>query len=151
MTGIGVIAILIALLFGTSFIRVGAQNLVTADNMEMEVKKGNEDFTETDGILSTNEMVDRGKCVITFTANEKEYNVNLEVYAPNYQPGDSVKVYYETANPSNASAPELFIDFYTRTGKSVLKVGIIICAGFTALGMLFILLGKSLRKKASLG
>ena len=95
LSAVGIVLLLIALLFGFSFIKIGVQNLVAIDNVEIDIENGEDSRIKTEGkLVSMNTQVS----VVSYEVDGNEYSTELQVYTDEFKPGDSLDIYYSKEN-----------------------------------------------------
>ncbi len=140
-----IILVLIALLFGFSFIKIGAGNLIAVDNVKIDIETFKDNAEIVEGtIISTDTSM---KTVIEFDVEGEMQSQNLEVYSDEFKAGDKITVYYSKDDPSVIRVPELFISYYDKSGKTTLKIGIIVVAVCGGLALLLFIAIKIMRRK----
>ncbi len=140
-----IILVLIALLFGFSFIKIGAGNLIAVDNVKIDIETFKDNAEIVEGtIISTDTSM---KTVIEFDVEGETQSQNLEVYSDEFKAGDKITVYYSKDDPSVIRVPELFISYYDKSGKTTLKIGIIVVAVCGGLALLLFIAIKIMRRK----
>ena len=147
LSAVGIVLLLIALLFGFSFIKIGVQNLVAIDNVEIDIENGEDSRIKTEGkLVSMNTQVS----VVSYEVDGNEYSTELQVYTDEFKPGDSIDIYYSKENPADVKSirvPQLFISYYSKVGGMMLKIGLIIVGVCVVIGLPCIFISRSLRKK----
>ena len=143
----GLILLLIALLFGVSFIRVGVQNLIAKDNVHIDIENSKDSLVTTEGhIVSESVQITR----VSYTVDGTEYYADLQVYTDAFAVGDALTVYYSPDDPGNTTrirVPELFTAYYDKMGSFMLKAGIILTGFCGVFGLAFMIIAKKLRKR----
>ena len=148
LSAVSITSLLIALLVGSGFIRIGTQNLIAIDNVDIDLGNFKEAATETEGeIVVMNATLTQ----IKYYVDGEEMTTDMQVYTDDYPVGSKVKLYYSNEDPTNTRAPELFISYYNKVGHMTLRIGIIICAVCGVIGGGALVLSKILRKKVSSG
>ncbi len=147
LSAVGIVLLLIALLFGFSFIKIGVQNLVAIDNVEIDIENGADLRVKTEGkLVSMNTQVS----VVSYEVDGEEYSTELQVYTDEFKPGDSIDIYYSKENPADVKSirvPQLFISYYSKVGGMMLKIGLVIVGICLLIGLPCIFVSRSLRKK----
>ena len=104
LSAVGIVLLLIALLFGFSFIKIGVQNLVAIDNVEIDIENGEDSRIKTEGkLVSMNTQVS----VVSYEVDGNEYSTELQVYTDEFKPGDSIDIYYSKENPADVKSISL--------------------------------------------
>ena len=140
---ISLILLLIALLFGVSCIRVGIQNYVAIDNVDIERSNFAAEIEETKGNIAS---IALDKITVEYTVEDVAYKTDQQVYTDAYSVGDEVKVYYSTEDPTVCRVPELFAAYYSKVGNMMLKNGIIIVGVCCTLGIILLSIAYLLKK-----
>jgi len=138
--------LLIALLIGTSFIRVGTQNLTAINNIDIDLETFTKEAIETECEIVT---ITPSVTSVRYYVDGEEYTNDMEVYSDEYSVGSKLKLYYSIENPKNIRVPDIFRSYYKKMGKTMLKIGIVIVVVCGGLGAAFLVISKSLRKKIS--
>ena len=147
-SGASLVCILIALFGGLALIRVGAQDLMSVDTVDMDFEQFSQNAVEVTGTIKSMDVVNR--TVVTFSTDEKECEVTADIYNDQYKVGDEIKVYYNPDNPDEMRIPDVFRSYYKKSGSVMLKYGFIVFGASAALAVLFLVLAKKLRKKGLL-
>ena len=136
--------LLIALLIGFSFIRIGIQNLVAIDNVDIGTETFSQTATKTEAeLVVSNTQISQ----VRYYVDGEEMNVDVQVYTDAYQVGNKLDLYYNNDDPSIVRVPDLFKTYYDKMGKMMLKIGIGIVGVCAVLGLICWLISRSLRKK----
>ncbi|MCR5848731.1 MAG: hypothetical protein K6G75_11530 [Lachnospiraceae bacterium] len=147
LSAVSIGLLLIALLFGFSFIKVGVQNLVAIDNVNIDLESSADSRKKIEGkLVSANTQISQ----VSYFVDDKEYTADLQVYTDEYKVGDTLDVYIsidEPTNVNNIRVPQLFISYYGKVGKMMLKIGIIIVGVCCTVGIILLIIARSMRKK----
>ena len=118
-----IVMLLIALLFGSSFIRIGAQNLVAVDNVKIDLETFGKNAVKTEGtVLSTDYQTTH----ISYDVEGEKITMDLQVYSEEYVPGSKLDVYYSNDDSTAIRVPDIFISYYKKTGWTMMRIGFII-------------------------
>ena len=90
-SGASLVCILIALFGGLALIRVGAQDLMSIDTVDMDFEQFSENAVEVTGTIKSMDVVNR--TVVTFSTDEKDCEVTADIYNDQYKVGDNIKLY----------------------------------------------------------
>jgi hypothetical protein len=147
LSAVSIGLLLIALLFGFSFVKIGIQNLVAIDNVDIDIENSKDTKIKTEGkLVSVNTQISQ----VSYTVDGNEYVADLQVYTEEFKPGDTLDVYYSIEDPSDLNAirvPQLFIAYYEKMGGMMLKIGIIIVGFCCTVGIILLIIARSLKKK----
>ncbi|MBP5529742.1 MAG: hypothetical protein J6X80_06805 [Lachnospiraceae bacterium] len=147
ISAVSIVLLLIALLFGFSILKVGVQNLIAEDNVNIDIEASQNERVKVEGtIVSMNTQVTQ----VSYEVEGKELTADLGVYTDAYKVGDKVDVYYyipEPRNVNNIRVPELFIAYYHKVGSMMLKLGLILVLGCGGVGLVLFIIALKMRKK----
>ena len=144
---VSIVLLLIALLFGFSILKIGVQNLVAEDNVNIDIESSANTRQAVKGTITS---ITATTTEVSYVAEGNELTSELQVYADEFKVGDSVDVYYainEPRNVNNIRVPELFIAYYHKMGTQMVKIGLLIVGVCGGIGLVLFFVALRLRKK----
>ncbi|MBR6382518.1 MAG: hypothetical protein IKS56_00855 [Lachnospiraceae bacterium] len=144
---VSIVLLLIALLFGFSILKIGVQNLVAEDNVNIDIESSANTREKVEGTITS---ITATSTEVSYVAEGNELTAELQVYADEFKVGDSVDVYYainEPRNVNNIRVPELFIAYYHKMGTQMVKIGALIVGICGGIGLVLFFIALKLRKK----
>ena len=144
---VSIVLLLIALLFGFSILKIGVQNLVAEDNVNIDIESSANTRQAVKGTITS---ITATTTEVSYVAEGNELTAELQVYADEFKVGDSVDVYYainEPRNVNNIRVPELFIAYYHKMGTQMVKIGLLIVGICGGIGLVLFFVALRLRKK----
>ena len=146
---VSIVLLLIALLFGFSILKIGVQNLVAEDNVNIDIESSANTRQITEGTITS---ITATTTEVSYVAEGNELTAELQVYADEFKVGDKLDVYYainEPRNVNNIRVPELFIAYYHKMGTQMVKIGLLIVGICGGIGLVLFIIALKLRKKVS--
>ena len=147
ISAVSIVLLLIALLFGFSILKVGVQNLIAVDNVNIDIEASQNERQVVEGTIVS---MDATHTEVSYVVDDTELTADLQVYTDAFKVGDKVDVYYyipESKNVNNIRVPELFIAYYQKMGSMMLKAGLIIIGVCGGVGLALFIVALKLRKK----
>ncbi|MBO4784671.1 MAG: hypothetical protein IKX08_00935 [Lachnospiraceae bacterium] len=144
---VSIVLLLIALLFGFSILKIGVQNLVAEDNVNIDIESSANTRQAVKGTITS---ITATTTEVSYVAEGNELTSELQVYADEFKVGDSVDVYYainEPRNVNNIRVPELFIAYYHKMGTQMVKIGLLIIGVCGGIGLVLFIIALKMRKK----
>ena len=144
---VSIALLLIALLFGFSILKIGVQNLVAEDNVNIDIESSANTREKVEGTITS---ITATSTEVSYVAEGNELTSELQVYADEFNVGDKVDVYYainEPRNVNNIRVPELFIAYYHKMGTQMVKIGLLIVGICGGIGLVLFIIALKLRKK----
>ena len=144
---VSIVLLLIALLFGFSILKIGVQNLVAEDNVNIDIESSANTREKVEGTITS---ITATSTEVSYVAEGNELTSELQVYADEFKVGDKVDVYYainEPRNVNNIRVPELFIAYYHKMGTQMVKIGLLIVGVCGGIGLVLFIIALKLRKK----
>ena len=144
---VSIVLLLIALLFGFSILKIGVQNLVAEDNVNIDIESSANTREKVEGTITS---ITATSTEVSYVAEGNELTSELQVYADEFNVGDKVDVYYainEPRNVNNIRVPELFIAYYHKMGTQMVKIGLLIVGICGGIGLVLFIIALKLRKK----
>ena len=144
---VSIVLLLIALLFGFSILKIGVQNLVAEDNVNIDIESSANTREKVEGTITS---ITATSTEVSYVAEGNELTSELQVYADEFNVGDKVDVYYainEPRNVNNIRVPELFIAYYHKMGTQMVKIGLLIVGVCGGIGLVLFIIALKLRKK----
>ncbi|MBP5494361.1 MAG: hypothetical protein J6X97_04630 [Lachnospiraceae bacterium] len=144
---VSIVLLLIALLFGFSILKIGVQNLVAEDNVNIDIESSANTREKVEGTITS---ITATTTEVSYVAEGNELTAELQVYADDFNVGDKVDVYYainEPRNVNNIRVPELFIAYYHKMGTQMVKIGLLIVGVCGGIGLVLFFVAMKLRKK----
>ncbi|MBR4411989.1 MAG: hypothetical protein IKS60_00090 [Lachnospiraceae bacterium] len=144
---VSIVLLLIALLFGFSILKIGVQNLVAEDNVNIDIESSANTRQAVKGTIIS---ITATTTEVSYVAEGNELTSELQVYADEFKVGDSVDVYYainEPRNVNNIRVPELFIAYYHKMGTQMVKIGLLIIGVCGGIGLVLFIIALKMRKK----
>ena len=144
---VSIVLLLIALLFGFSILKIGVQNLVAEDNVNIDIESSANTREKVEGTITS---ITATSTEVSYVAEGNELTSELQVYADEFKVGDKVDVYYainEPRNVNNIRVPELFIAYYHKMGTQMVKIGALIVGICGGIGLVLFIIALKLRKK----
>ena len=147
---IGIIALVFCILFASIFCGVGAFMKVkenqTQEEFEEFQRKG---AVQTEGVIvAASDSGDGNGTTVQYDAEGETYEVSYSLSNSSYRTGQKVTIYYSVDDPSESIFPDLMIDTYSLLYKIFLIVGIALGGLFFLGGIIMLIIGIHLRKKA---
>ena len=144
---VSIVLLLIALLFGFSILKIGVQNLVAEDTVNIDIESSANTREKVEGTITS---ITATSTEVSYVAEGNELTSELQVYADEFNVGDKVDVYYainEPRNVNNIRVPELFIAYYHKMGTQMVKIGLLIVGVCGGIGLVLFIIALKLRKK----
>ena len=144
---VSIVLLLIALLFGFSILKIGVQNLVAEDNVNIDIESSANTRQAVKGTITS---ITATTTEVSYVAEGNELTSELQVYADEFKVGDKLDVYYainEPRNVNNIRVPELFIAYYHKMGTQMVKIGLLIVGVCGGIGLVLFFVALRLRKK----
>ncbi len=144
---VSIVLLLIALLFGFSILKIGVQNLIAEDNVNIDIESSANTREIAEGTITS---ITATTTEVSYVAERNELTAELQVYTDAFKVGDKVDVYYainEPRNVNNIRVPELFIAYYHKMGSLMLKIGLLIVGICGGIGLVLFFIALKLRKK----
>ena len=143
----GIVLLLIALLFGFSILKIGVQNLVAEDNVNIDIEASANTRQITEGTITS---ITATTTSVTYVVEGTELTADMQVYSDEFKVGDKVDVYYainEPKNVNNIRVPAVFISYYHKMGSAMLKAGLLIVGICGGVGLVLFIIALKMRKK----
>lgn len=144
---VSIVLLLIALLFGFSILKIGVQNLIAEDNVNIDIESSANTREIAEGTITS---ITATTTEVSYVAEGNELTAELQVYTDAFKVGDKVDVYYainEPRNVNNIRVPEIFIAYYHKMGSQMLKAGLLIVGICGGIGLVLFFIALKLRKK----
>lgn len=147
---IGIVALVFSLIFASIFGGIGAFMKVkenqTQEEFEEFQRKG---AVQTEGlIVADSQSGDEDGTTVQYEAEGDTYEVSYSLSNSNYRAGQKVTIYYSAQDPSESIFPDLMIDTYNLLYIIFLIIGISLGGLFFLGGIIMLIIGIHLRKKA---
>ena len=144
---VSIVLLLIALLFGFSILKIGVQNLIAEDNVNIDIESSANTREITQGTITS---ITATTTEVSYVVDDSELTAELQIYTDAFKVGDTVDVYYainEPRNVNNIRVPEIFIAYYHKMGSQMLKAGLLIVGICGGIGLVLFFIALKLRKK----
>lgn len=144
---VSIVLLLIALLFGFSILKIGVQNLIAEDNVNIDIESSANTREITQGTITS---ITATTTEVSYVVDDSELTAELQIYSDAFKVGDTVDVYYainEPRNVNNIRVPEIFIAYYHKMGSQMLKAGLLIVGICGGIGLVLFFIALKLRKK----
>ena len=144
---VSIVLLLIALLFGFSILKIGVQNLIAEDNVNIDIESSANTREITQGTITS---ITATTTEVSSVVDDSELTAELQIYSDAFKVGDTVDVYYainEPRNVNNIRVPEIFIAYYHKMGSQMLKAGLLIVGICGGIGLVLFFIALKLRKK----
>ena len=144
LVAIGVLIVLVAVFFGGVYGFIGG----TMHGITLAADERREEFIEN-AIETVGEVteVSKGSTTVAFVANEKTYQVRMNVSIGRYGEGEDIVVYYNESDPYNCDIPELQEFAEDVMEETYMKFGYGLGAVFLVVGFYIISRGIDLLKE----